>query len=927
MPTHRHTHNRQTYTHTHSQYTYTVDKHTHTHIHNTHTHTYTHTHTNTHTHTQIAIMLCSSRVKDVSCTANLFTIKLNDTRPAYLYNILFESETPGTPSPVEETVLWRRIVNNRKTREKAKQILGLDHFIVVSTTAAIGIPSCDVKVGYLEYAQDEFSFFATPFKLKFVRRDNPVEANTSEYESFINNMIRTAIRMAQFTQIRKDHYNLSAKGIQAGPELHLFPGIETQFLQTNDGIPKLQILPKFLVLQTCTAFDDIKKLLRGNSKAEVEEQVRNKYFISKAKNMPYRCDKIIWPETSKLALDTEFTMKDGTNKSIRDYYREIYPELARELKEDEPVLLYADKKRPDQPLMFPSSLCRFKGLTQAQDNDNQLKKTLSNETRKPPEFRIKVAQELAQTIKGPLKDMGVTVEAKPYIVKGKCIGESEYFACRLSRDGREKRMQPGGTLFLNDAQTTFEPPHVLTDEGQDGEEIRGLTKNRWILQGENLSQQGRMVFDKMVAQFKRDPFAGRGFAVDFPIRVDMITNSRAGEWLSKLKAAIADATKQSEDDEGPLVVVVLLPRSGDAIYTQLKNFLCNLRGDEDDDANVVVSQFISNRTLSSNTGPKPKLDTAMEKICCQIYNKLGGIIWTMPRTNKKYSRMIVGIDSAPVPSKGCNVFSMVATSDPDFSSYFSSRPATAKDTIIVGLKKFIPSAIRAWWEKCADLPDHIIVYRDGGAEGELGKVKEYEEEAVLQGLKETESKIAKLRGKEESRLEKAKGNEKKMNETRKKIANLSKPMPRVLFAVCNKKMQYRFALTTPRGRGNSNPPSATIFKEGVVKGKQDSEASMNKYEFLCIHQDVHNSASVTPTRYFTIYNEIPQNELPEDEFQIITQQLSLMYPNWQGMVRVPGPVMMANKQARMCSELLKTSDLENDAEFYSERLRKRLWYL
>eukprot|EP00922_Rhytidocystis_sp_ex-Travisia-forbesii_P057779 GHVS01085516.1.p1 GENE.GHVS01085516.1~~GHVS01085516.1.p1 ORF type:complete len:147 (+),score=29.08 GHVS01085516.1:402-842(+) len=146
-------------------------------------------------------------------------------------------------------------------------------------------------------------------------------------------------------------------------------------------------------------------------------------------------------------------------------------------------------------------------------------------------------------------------------------------------------------------------------------------------------------------------------------------------------------------------------------------------------------------------------------------------------------------------------------------------------------------------------------------------------------------------------------------------------MPKFIFIICNKKVRYRFAQDKP----NSNPPSGTIFKEGVIEKSQ----TPGGYEFLCIHQEVHSSASVTPTRYVAVHNEIPSEELSEVSLQTITLQLSCMYPNWQGMVRVPAPVMLANKLARLSSELLKGSNLDQpfDDAAFSERLRRRLWYL
>eukprot|EP00922_Rhytidocystis_sp_ex-Travisia-forbesii_P010744 GHVS01015734.1.p1 GENE.GHVS01015734.1~~GHVS01015734.1.p1 ORF type:complete len:485 (+),score=80.90 GHVS01015734.1:1449-2903(+) len=474
----------------------------------------------------------------------------------------------------------------------------------------------------------------------------------------------------------------------------------------------------------------------------------------------------------------------------------------------------------------------------------------------------------------------------------------------------------------------------IDEDGEDGKEMTGLDKKRWIMMFSEQEETAAVhFFERLKEQFSRRPFSTQKFRVEAPIRKCCRNNEK--DWLAKLEQAVLDCKKHAEemnkkqlDDEDealePYLVVVLLPRGkvGDGIYTTLKNFMAkSLRGDGgDEEGNAIPSQFIANRTL---TDPK-KLTIAMEKIACQIYNKLGGIIWVMPRENTNISRMFIGIDSAPVPGSPFNVCAMVSTRDDAMSCYFSDSPRITKDTIIEGLEHFIPKALRAFIDHSHCIPDQLIVYRDGGGEGELAKVKAFEETAVVNGLKECDKKIRKWRESVKAKLEKAKkeGKQKAVKSLQMKVDVLSKDMPKFVFVICNKKVQYRFA----SDKSNSNPPSGTIFKEGVVE-KSRSEGG---YEFLCIHQEVHSSASVTPTRYVVVYNEIPTDQLSEESLQTITLQLSCMYPNWQGMVRVPAPVMLANKLARLSSDLLKgskTCDIPSDDAAFSVRLRQRLWYL
>jgi aubergine-like protein len=88
------------------------------------------------------------------------------------------------------------------------------------------------------------------------------------------------------------------------------------------------------------------------------------------------------------------------------------------------------------------------------------------------------------------------------------------------------------------------------------------------------------------------------------------------------------------------------------------------------------------------------------------------------------------------------------------------------------------------------------------------------------------------------------------------------------------------------------------------------------FEYFIVPQYV-NQGTATPTSYNVIYNT---TNLSEDAFYFLTFEQCFNYYNWQGAVRVPAPLMYADKMATLVGEYLKETPT-------SDKLKDKLYVL
>lgn len=333
-----------------------------------------------------------------------------------------------------------------------------------------------------------------------------------------------------------------------------------------------------------------------------------------------------------------------------------------------------------------------------------------------------------------------------------------------------------------------------------------------------------------------------------------LNDDSARTYFSSLKEQI---------QEGVQMVVCIVPNNRKDRYDAIKKLCCVEK--------PVPSQVIVSRTLS-----KPQmLMSVCTKVGIQLNCKLGGEVWAVDIPLKKL--MVVGFDVYHDSlTKGKSIGGFVASTNKYLTRYYSKITSqTSHQEICDQLKVCMASALKKYHEINGELPDPVIVYRDGVGDGQLKQVYEHE----LPQLKAAFASVSQ---------------------------GLDKPYtPKFAMVIVKKRVSTRLFMDN-RGQ-KSNPPPGTVVDTVVTRPEW--------MDFFLVSQAV-RQGTVTPTHY-NIIND--STGLKPDHFQRLTYKLCHLYYNWPGTIRVPAPCQYAHKLAFLVGQSIHTTP--------DDVLADRLYYL
>lgn len=294
------------------------------------------------------------------------------------------------------------------------------------------------------------------------------------------------------------------------------------------------------------------------------------------------------------------------------------------------------------------------------------------------------------------------------------------------------------------------------------------------------------------------------------------------------------------------MVVTILPTNRKDRYDAIKKLCCLEK--------PVPSQVIVGRTISK----KQMLMSVCTKIGIQINVKLGGEAWAVEIPLQK--TMVIGIDCYHDSlTKGRSVGGFVASMNKTLTKYHSS--VTFQHTgmeLIDELKTCMTAALRKYSEINGDLPERIIIYRDGVGDGQLRLVVEHEVPQLKASFQE--------------------------------IAGGYKPKFSVV--IVKKRISARIFCRSGGAANLTNPPPGTVVDSDITRKEW--------YDFFLVSQSV-RQGTVSPTHYNVIEDS---SGLTPDHFQRLTYKLTHLYYNWPGTVRVPAPCQYAHKLAFLVGQSL-----------------------
>ncbi|KAG8042448.1 hypothetical protein G9C98_005082 [Cotesia typhae] len=290
----------------------------------------------------------------------------------------------------------------------------------------------------------------------------------------------------------------------------------------------------------------------------------------------------------------------------------------------------------------------------------------------------------------------------------------------------------------------------------------------------------------------------------------------------------------------PQLVCCISARSRADVYAAVKKKCCLDR--------PVPSQVV----LSKNLASKGAMSIAT-KIAIQMNCKIGGAPWSIDFGMA--GLMVVGFDVCHDPNqRGTDFGAMVASLDRGMTRYFSSVSShRSNEELTNEFSINMVKALRKYSQmNGGKFPTRIVIYRDGVGDGQIPYVLEHEVEHLREAL-------AKLYGRAD--------------------------MVKLAFIIVTKRINTRLFYNR-----RDNPPPGTVVDDVITNPW--------RYDFFIVSQCV-KQGSVSPTAYNVIFDNAG---LDVTSIQRLTFQLTHMYFNWSGTVRVPAPCQYAHKLAFLVAQ-------------------------
>ncbi|XP_078682114.1 piwi-like protein 1 [Branchiostoma floridae x Branchiostoma belcheri] len=650
-----------------------------------------------------------------------------------------------------------------------------------------------------------------------------------------NILFRKFLKDIGMQRVNRSHHNPTQKIDMKAHGLEVWPGFVTSILQYEANVMLMaDVSHKILRSDTVLSFmyelygqvdpEGFYEICSGKLVGEIA--------LTRYNNKTYRIDGISWEEHPT----DKFSLPDGTEISFVEYYEKQYNRKIQDNKQ--PLLLSrANKKTKDGKVLILKlipELCSLTGLSEELRQNFTIMKELAIHTRPGP-------GDMSKTLQGFIGQLN----SNPDVQKELQGWQIEFDEELLQLDGRTL---PTEKLFAGDGHD-FSYDRATPDWSR---ELRGKT----LLSTRPL-KDWLLIFTKRDAGIANDfkqtleRVAGpMGIQVSSPVMVD-IEGDQARSYLHVLKEQVKPGVTQ--------MVVCIVPNNRKDRYDAIKKFCCV---DQPLPCQVIVS-----RTLSK----KQMLISVCTKIGMQMNCKMGGELWALEIPLP--SLMVVGINMYPDSlTKGMSVGGFVASMNRNLTRWYSK--CTIHKTgqeLIDQLKHCLAASLRNYQTINQELPQRVIFYRDGVADGRLEALLKEELPQIVDTL-----------------MSHAEGYE-----------------PKITFVIVNKRINTRFFARD--GSGLQNPPPGTVVDDEVTRPEW--------YDFFLVSTSV-RQGTVTPCHYNVVWDT---SGLKPDQMQKLTYKLCHLYYNWQGTVRVPAPCQYAHKLAFLVGQSVHTKP--------SEDLAQTLFYL
>ncbi|GAB7363813.1 hypothetical protein MBLNU230_g4379t1 [Neophaeotheca triangularis] len=317
---------------------------------------------------------------------------------------------------------------------------------------------------------------------------------------------------------------------------------------------------------------------------------------------------------------------------------------------------------------------------------------------------------------------------------------------------------------------------------------------------------------------------------------------------AKLKAAFTEAKKQ-----GVQMLFIILPEKHKWLYSRIKLY-CD-----------VIFGIHTVNTLASQLGKEKGRGMYFGNIALKFNIKAGGICHSQPNILAGLGKntMLMGIDvthPAPGSAKSAPSIACVVASVDEHVFNFPGSIRRQEGTVemVKGLKEMVLERLDLWQAKHRQLPDKIVIYRDGVSEGQYDLVLKTELPRI--------------------------------NEAFEVRYGAPSKWPKTSILIVGKRHHTRFFPTNEadadydpaKGKGSWNPLPGTIVDRGIV-GKILGEF------YLQAHQGLQGTAR--PAHYVIIKDDI---KLEADQWNQFTHHLCYMFNRATKAVSICPPAYYAD---------------------------------
>ncbi|KAM8865593.1 piwi-like protein 2 isoform 1-T4 [Synchiropus picturatus] len=638
---------------------------------------------------------------------------------------------------------------------------------------------------------------------------------------FYNVVLRRVMKTIGLKLVGHNHYDPQGAVIIEKQGMQVWPGYSTAIKPTEGGL-YLCVDVTHKVLRNESVMDVMNQIYQNNRQSFKDECVKEFVgciVITRYNNRTYRVDGIEWAKSPK---DT-FQLMDGSQISFVEYYKNNYGIQIKEM--GQPLLLHRPKERSrpggkqiitGEILLVPE-LSFMTGIPERMRKDFRAMKELTPHINVSGNQHNESIQQLLKNIqKSPesltqLNGWGLGIGSQIAVINAKSL--------------------PQENICLKSSSFPIGPNASWSREVVREPSINTIPLSWWaIFFPRRCGKQA----EELLSTFNKVGGC-MGMRLEKPSCVEL-ADDRTENYIKSIHSRLISEPNMQ-------LVVCIMMGNRDDLYIAIKK-LCCVR-------NPIPSQVINVRTISQ----QQKLRGIAQKILLQINCKLGGELWTVNVPLK--SLMVVGVDVHHDTSKSHrSVMGFVASVNSSQTQWYSrvAFQGTSEE-LINSFRICLLAALQKHYEMNHNLPQKIVIYRDGVSDGQLKAVEEFEIPQLI-----------------------------------KCFDKFPSYEPQMVFVVVQKRINT--ALYLGQHHDFAAPPPGTILDHTLTR--------KNWVDFFLMAHHIHQGCGL-PTHYIVLYNTTNLTPL---HLQRLTFKMCHLYWNWPGTIRVPAPCKYAHKLAFLAGEYL-----------------------